>query len=291
MAISIYENGESRAVSEGSDPKRERRYDIIHRGSGALDENLALAILKTYAPFVQIVEGAKYQRTDLRLDPVSAKKMVGTVVYEPEDKNDPDNPNSDPEEKKGPEPPDIGQLDFQVAGQSIRITQALEAKGTYAVSGVTAPSWTGAIGNDGQGNVAGCDIIAPTLSINQGAYLGLDVVTYDWVKMVAGMVGCINSTTFRAFSAGELLLTGVRGSRNVKMERWELMFNFLTSPTVNDITIGELTVSTKRGFDYLDVVYEAKEDTAGKAVVPKPIYAYVHRVYREADFNELFGSV
>ena len=57
----------------------------------------------------------------------------------------------------------------------------------------------------------------------------------------------------------------------------------------NGVPIGlaSITVSAKKGWEYLWVKYSETEDTAAKSLVQRPVAAYVEKVYEQADFGGL----
>ena len=59
------------------------------------------------------------------------------------------------------------------------------------------------------------------------------------------------------------------------------------SPNRTNIVIGEITVASKKGWEYLWVRYADAEDAAAKAIVKVPVAAYVEKVYEEGDFAAL----
>ena len=51
--------------------------------------------------------------------------------------------------------------------------------------------------------------------------------------------------------------------------------------------MGEISGISKKGWEYLWVRYGDAEDTAAKAIVKKPMAAYVEKVYEDGDFSSL----
>ena len=68
---------------------------------------------------------------------------------------------------------------------------------------------------------------------------------------------------------------------------WEITFRFAASPNVTHLTIGDITGVDKKGWEYLWVRYADSVDDTAKALVKKPIAAYVERVYEYGDFSLL----
>jgi len=51
--------------------------------------------------------------------------------------------------------------------------------------------------------------------------------------------------------------------------------------------IGDITVASKKGWEYMWVRYADAEDAAAKAIVKKPIAVYIEKVYEEGNFPAL----
>jgi hypothetical protein len=68
---------------------------------------------------------------------------------------------------------------------------------------------------------------------------------------------------------------------------WSIAYKFAASWSETNIHIGNITVTGKSGWSYLDVrsrPYVSNPGTAKATLVMSPHFAYVHRVYDEADF-------
>jgi hypothetical protein len=97
----------------------------------------------------------------------------------------------------------------------------------------------------------------------------------------------VNSGAFRGFAAGEVLFLGASGSKT-GVDNWEIAFKFAASPNVTSLSIGGgITVSAKKGWEYLWVRFADAEDSTAKALVKRPVAAYVERVYESADFSTM----
>jgi len=96
-----------------------------------------------------------------------------------------------------------------------------------------------------------------------------------------------NNAAFRGFPAGDVLFLGVRGSRRGRQadDLWELTFSFAASPNGTNLVVGDITVPSKKGWEYLWVYYE--DAVAGNLHARRPRAAVVERVYDEGDFSLL----
>lgn len=72
---------------------------------------------------------------------------------------------------------------------------------------------------------------------------------------------------------------------------WELTYNVQISENQETVTVGEIDVTDKLGWEYLDVQYSPEEQTvdAKKRIVQAANYAYLHQVYKEAVFATLLN--
>lgn len=99
------------------------------------------------------------------------------------------------------------------------------------------------------------------------------------------LTGKTNDAAWRGFAAGEVLFQGVSGSYRSGDDVVELTFRFAASPNRTNINVGGITVSSKKGWDYMWVRYADNVD--GDNIVKQPVAVYVERVYEEGDFGGL----
>lgn len=192
--------------------------------------------------------------------------------------------------QKGPFAPDPANISFNVAGESLHITQARDTRASYNSGGSITADALDVIGWDGQ-QIRGCDIVVPVLSFTIQWGVAIEDVDFAWVRNIANFVGRVNNNDMfdSAFAAGEVLFIGLQGSRNIPMERWDLSGTFLTSPNITGLALGPITGIAKLGFDYLDVTYTALEGGPDQPnVIPTPKRVDVRVVYDTADLNDLF---
>lgn len=177
-------------------------------------------------------------------------------------------------------------FNFDTGGGTKHITQSLQTIGRFPA---TAPDFSGAIEVDNEGNVNGVDIAMPVMNFSETHYFSPGRVSTSYKKRVADVTGCVNSGNFKGYAAGEVLFLGASGSRRGKHSRdyWEISFKFAVSPNVSNLRVGPLTVSSKKGWDYLWVRYADDVSTDRRALIKKPVAAYVEKVYEQADFGGL----
>ena len=185
-------------------------------------------------------------------------------------------------------------FEFNTSGGTQHITQS---KGTtkYAPSGSTAPDFHGAIGVADK-TIQGVDIPAPSFDFTVTRYIPSANMTEAYLGTLYALTGTINNGAWSVttddgvtigLAEGEGLFKGAAGSYRSDQSDWEVRFTFAASPNATGLIVGDITGITKRGWDYLWVRYEHAEDTDAKALVRKPIAAYVEVVFDETDFSQL----
>ena len=177
---------------------------------------------------------------------------------------------------------------FDTGGGTQKITQSLETVNKYAASGSTAPDFKGAIGVT-HDNVEGVDITTPVYNFSETHYLAPAVVTNAYKSTLFGLTGKVNSDAFRGFAAGEVLFLGASGTRRGtgSDDDWEISFRFAASKNRSNLTVGDISGISKKGWEYLWVRYADDVDDTAKALIKKPVAAYVEKVYDDAAFAAL----
>jgi hypothetical protein len=173
---------------------------------------------------------------------------------------------------------------FDTGGGTTHITQAL-SESRY---GTGAPDMQGAIGVD-DNSVAGVDVVIPALQWTETYDVPSQYVTQGYINTLANLTGTVNQGGFRGFAAGEVLFVGCSGSQEWDSERgdgpWSLSYKFTASPNASNLAVGSITVTTKKGHEYLWVRYE--DAVESNTLIKRPKHVYVNRVYRETSFASL----
>ena len=177
-------------------------------------------------------------------------------------------------------------FNFDTGGGTKHITQSLSTIGKFPA---TAPDFAGAVEVDNEGNVNGVDIAMPVMNFSETHYFSPGRVSTSYKKRIAELTGCVNSGSFKGYAAGEVLFLGASGSRRGKRssDYWEITFKFAVSPNTKNFKAGAITVTSKKGWDYLWVRYADDVSTDRKALIKKPVAAYVEKVYEQASFGGL----
>jgi hypothetical protein len=90
--------------------------------------------------------------------------------------------------------------------------------------------------------------------------------------------GKTDNASFKGCAAGEALFMGASGSKRVTENDWAVTFNFAASPNRTDLTVGDITGISKKGWEYMWVRYQDAEDATAKALVKKPVAVYIEKV-------------
>ncbi len=240
---------------------------------GTADDTEARALLLSSTP-------TSYQglvRDACTLEPVSVDTVADTGKWECRVRY------VAPERKA----PEVGEssFSFDTGGGNQHITQSIQTIGSYAPSGQTAPDFKGAIGVT-HDSVEGVDITVPVYEFSETHYLPDGQVTQAYRGTLFNLTGKVNNGSFKGLSAGECLFLGASGSKR-GADDWEITFRFAASPNRANIAVGEITVASKKGWEYLWVRYADTEDAGSNTLVKQPVAAYVEKVYEEGDFSLL----
>lgn len=190
--------------------------------------------------------------------------------------------------EENPPPPETGDsvFNFDTGGGTQHVTQSLSTVGSYAASGESAPSFGGAIGVTDDA-VEGVDITVPVYHFSETHYLAASAVTSGYRANVFWLTGKVNNGSFRGLASGECLFLGANGSQRGVGEDWEITFRFAGSPNKSNLAVGSITGISKLGWEYLWVRYEDVEDQQARALVKRPMAAYVEQVYEYGNFGLL----
>lgn len=183
----------------------------------------------------------------------------------------------------GPTDPSDYTTTFDTTGGSQHITQS-----PYTVSKTpaNAPNMKGAIGFDGQ-RVNGVDIVISGYTWSETHFKSTSYVTNTYRKNLANLTGKVNDAAFRGFDAGEVQYRGANGQLVIVegVKQWQITYQFAASPNRTNMAVGDLTVASKLGWDYLWVLYGDAVDA--QTLIQQPIAAYVERPYEFASFSAL----
>jgi hypothetical protein len=177
----------------------------------------------------------------------------------------------------------VPEISFSTMGGTQHVTQSLSTVNRYAPSGQTAPNFKGAIGVTDK-SVEGTDIPVSVFNFQETHYFS--TFTEANKATLAYLTAKWNNAVWRTFAIGEVLFLGVEGGRRGSAP-WALTFHFAVSQNKTNLAVGDITVSTKMGWDYVWTQYEAGVDNTAHAYVRIPKSCHVERVLEGGDFSGL----
>jgi len=266
MAITVEEKLGSPVITGGEDPSAEVTYII--RGTTSEVDAYASLLSKVESEYLGLVAKST------RLEPSDTANNIweGSIRY-----------------GKRVRPPGTITLSFDTAGGTQQITQSLGTFDVVGLPGENPADFLGAIGVNND-TVEGVSINVPQFTWTETRIFDYDYIPASYSAILYHLTGTVNATPFRWFAAGEVLFLGASGSTREESDNnivWEISYKFAASPNETDLTVGPLTGINKRGWDYLWVRYETREDKVAKRLVEMPVAAYVEQVYRFSDFGAL----
>ena len=133
------------------------------------------------------------------------------------------------------------------------------------------------------------DITVPVYQFSETHYLTNDQVTPSYKGTLFSLTGKVNTGAFKGFQPGEVLFLGASGSRRGTDpdDDWEITFRFAASPNASGISVGSISGISKKGWEYLWVMYGKLDDSDTGTMKALPSVVYVERLYDLKDFSEL----
>ena len=266
----VVERLDSRAGSWGRDPDNTLRFQV----TGTEDDALAVAMVDTFAPL--LYHGLLKQK--IAIDPGEAPDIwYCDAQYSP---------------MQRPEPGKV-QWQFQLGGASTHITHALAHVASYVASG-SAPNHQGRDQRP-QGRQRGTGRRRRDIGGAGGAWTWSETHWIPYASFTPAYVRAlylmavatpVNSGAWRVWSAGEVRLLGVSGTASGE-NQVELNFSFAAEPNVTGLIIGSIPDIVKKGWDYLWVEYETREDPGSHTMVKRPLAVHVEQVYGYGNFASL----
>jgi hypothetical protein len=232
--------------------------------AGDNDEEGALEALADAAP--DTWGTPEIPRVSYDVEQIADRVWIGTVNY-------------------GYNKKEVGDIEFNfdTGGGTQKITQTISPL-SVTKYGINAPDFKGAINVDNN-SVNGVDIIVPVYSFSETRIVDNDDIDSAFKSALFNLTGKVNNATWHGFAAGEVLFMGASGSRHGRRGDWEINYKFSASPNKTNITIGSITGISKKGWEYLWVLYEKSTDQDCLIQVPKAVY--VHQVYEYGNFSAL----
>lgn len=138
------------------------------------------------------------------------------------------------------------------------------------------PNHKGAIGVSKDG-IEGCDIIVPELKWSETWTFLSGSITWQYIRVMSGMVGRTNKNVFRSFPRSNVMFLGCEIDAKDN-EKTQAVFSFHASPNV-DVKLDGFATFEKRGHQYLWIEYEDSASADGINKVPRA--AFVEEVGRD----------
>lgn len=277
----IIECHDSRKGKEGSG-KAEHTLRYLIWGVASEDE--AWAVFLTNKP-------STYRGNPFRsgsIDPQGCMTFFFEAEYSVGDSKDAE--NKEPKEK------DESTFTFSTTGGTEHITVSKQTTTFNKAGAPVAPNFKSAIGVTKSG-VEGVDIIVPKCSFKMTKIFDLAGAAAVLVQVLK-LTGCVNSDAMTleatvtgltmSFEPGTLRFDGMDDFKERKDGLLTGVFNFSAEPNIvaaDNLTIGDILITSKRGWDYLWVLYD--ETVSNNFAVRTPRAAYVEEVYRYRDLRLL----
>ncbi|MBP3955500.1 hypothetical protein J8F10_09420 [Gemmata sp. G18] len=308
MAIRIVEAPDSGDVHYGASGGGQTLRYTAHTTAG---ENKADIFLYALAGTVPFLNG--FIRNDLKVDSKDGAPNVFTVTVEygttgvggsdqplggvGSDGSPPTNATA----PAAPNTPLTSGWSFSIQAPTLHITQSKETVDRAKRGGGVPRNFRGAIGVSMNGpdmEVEGCDV-PPPASFTFKRTVPRANVTQEYLDTLSQIAGKPNDADFYFWKAGEVLLQSADGTYT-QGEGWSITFQFgIEKNNDNVIICGPSApgaadglpaipgpgVLTKRGWDYMWVLY-GKTDVSGQ-MVKQPEAVYIERVFDYADYSRL----
>lgn len=183
-------------------------------------------------------------------------------------------------------PPLASSRSFSTSGGTQHITQSRETIRQYTFTEHDPPDYQGAIGV-GTDTVEGCDIHVPVFNFTETHKIAVGLVTPSYERILMELTATTNIEPFKGYEIGEVLFMGADGSLR-GVEYYEITYKFSVLKNRDDIRIATIPdLLEKRGWEYLWIRYADRVDDGARALVRRPVAAYVERVYEEGDHSLL----
>lgn len=267
MAATACEQHAARVIVDGANPTAETSWHVF----GAADEIAAYSALSSVPlPGLYNMPSGKVCYIDsVQIEDVFPSSSDGQLSHKATARYSYQKPESD-----------IG-YEFEAGSQTVTITHALQTT-SYSGGGRAAPNFQNGINVSSEGKIQGIDIEVPKFSFSLTINWPVDLVTRAYQLTVSDLVGKVNNGTYYDLPEGSVKFLGARG--RTQGDRFPIVYRFEFSPPDSGTTIGDITVSPRQGWTYLDIYRATKADATAKKKVEFAHSVYVHKVYPAANF-------
>ena len=181
-------------------------------------------------------------------------------------------------------------VSFNCGGGTRHVTTAIKqamarksnAPGVDIGNGI---NWNGKYGDNSE--FAGVDVPSANLQETYTKVMKISSLTTAFRRKVAGLVGCVNSNTFKGWEPGEVMFLGCSFSGvDRARERVTVSFNFSIKPNEKNVKLGDIPLGNVAGWDYVWTL-KPKTTWSNNSVKTELQYAFVAQVAQRKDFSAL----
>lgn len=176
------------------------------------------------------------------------------------------------------------EYEFEIGGQSVTLTHSINTT-PYTGGGRTAPDFNGGINVSADGKIQGIQVERALSQFAITKHWETSLLTEAYQLTLEGLASRVNNATFRGRAAGSVRFLGARGRINGEVT--PITYRFEHSPNETNVTVGDITVAVRNGFQYLDVYRRKVSDSGAKKIVELPHSVFVHDVFESGDFSQL----
>jgi hypothetical protein len=176
-------------------------------------------------------------------------------------------------------------VSFDTTGGTRHITQSRDTISSHAPGTAIAPDHKGAIGVTPDG-VEGTDVVIPKFDWQYVKYWSPGSVGGAYLITLRELTGTVNGAPFKGMAKGECLFLGASGEDRAG-ESVPITYRFSYQKNESNVPVGDMTIPSVEGWQYLWVQYETQKEDASKSLVQRPKAAYVEKVYNYGDFSQL----
>lgn len=285
MSIDVQLLLDGSQLAGGIDRNGQLKYFI----SGTSDPVAARAALAGYVPtsFADVV------LQNYNVSPAGPESFYGIATYIPFQGDRPD----ENEEGTGYSE---GLLSATFGGETTKVTQSISTVASYVPGGETATDFHGAINvrQDGEKiEVEGTEQQVPTATFRLTRKYQLGAVGASKLATIASLAKKYNSSTLTisargipsmTFAAGTMFFDGAEVTEPNDQDWWTITYILVYQPNITDKEVGDITISSKLGWQYAWILYGKDKDAASKRLTSVPVQANVEEIYESADLNVLF---
>ena len=189
---------------------------------------------------------------------------------------------------------DAPTLNFDCGAGTMHVTTPITQTCVYSsdgkrdsnsVASVIPIGWNGKYGPESE--VAGVDVSTGELRETYTKVLSRSTVTGStWKRKIAGLVGKVNSSSFKGWNAGEVMFLGASYSAPLRgAQKVTVSFHFAIRLNEDSATIGGVNIGNCQGFEYLWAVTSDKVSSGNR--VPEVKKIYKSKVCKTASFSNL----